>query len=122
MIEYVGWFCDLPHGNPGAPALADSLEQTDPAVRASVSHYLDRGAVVAQTLGTVLVDRVSGERIGPYRTLTDGFFVWPSDYGHYVARYGAAAPGELLRRALETPDYEVAPQRLDDIIDEIIGG
>ena len=93
----IGWFEELPHGKKGGDQIAKSRDQLPTDRREDVARYLDSGQVLAETLGTQCVDTFApGSVIGPFRTMTDGFLVWPSDLAYYVRNYGVSVPDAAI--------------------------
>ncbi|MBX6750748.1 MAG: hypothetical protein IRY85_13935 [Micromonosporaceae bacterium] len=122
-IELVGWFSDLPHGRADGPRLRDSLDALSPEDAAVVAEYLELGTVIAETTGGVLTDQLDPETptIGRYRTLTDGHFVWPSDFPYYVRKYRVAVPDSLLNKAQGGRPRPLTDGEIDAVVDALLG-
>ena len=122
-IELVGWFSDLPHGRPDGPRLADSVGATAADDAAVVADYLEDGTVIAETTGAVLRDALDAgqPQIGPFRTLSDGRYVWPSDFPYYVRKYSVAVPASLLTAARGGPPRGLTDDEIDAVVDALLG-
>jgi len=99
-VELIGWFRDLPHGISTAPPIEEVRDQLTDAQATLIVQYLDKGEVVAETLGTLTIDVLAASHrvIGPLQTMTDGLLVWPSDLPYYVMSYCVGLPTSALAR------------------------
>lgn len=94
----VGFFRELPHGDPEGPSLknfaaAIPLQQNDRIVS-----YLRSGALFIALPG-LSRDVLSNEHpiIGSLALWTDGIFLWPSDLSYYVEKYSVGLPREFIK-------------------------
>jgi hypothetical protein len=97
MIENVGFFRELPHGDPRGPSLREGIGKGDVAVRDEVARYLADGSILAAT-GERVFDVVKGgqKEVGLLALQTDGHWVWPADLTYYVAEYNVFLPLEFV--------------------------
>jgi hypothetical protein len=93
MIENVGFFRELPHGDAQGPSLREDVGKGDFEVRDQVAIYLAGGAILAAT-GERVFDVLKAERedVGALALQTDGRWVWPADLTYYVAEYNVLLP------------------------------
>jgi hypothetical protein len=116
-LRRVGFFNEMPHGDPTDPSLAVSREATADADELLLANYLEAGAVYIATPG-LAVDVLDGQTpIGPPNYLTDGLFVWPSDAPYYVRTYHVRFPTEFIEHArangwLVPPRIDLLPLQL----------
>ena len=114
MLRKVGFFCELPHGDPSGPSLA-SIARVPLPDKGLVIGYLNGGSVLAAT-GTIARDVLTDEPhpIGPLSLLTDGVWVWLSDLQYYVGTYDVTLPEEFLAHARLTggPPRELTREEL----------
>ena len=94
---------------PELPDPHDFVDTTwDPAVRAQVAGYLKRGTTFESWRGSSWCrfegiegkgrqrpPCTQGEGLG-YKCLTDGTFVWPQGFAHYVEHHGVKPPQEFI--------------------------
>lgn len=73
-------------------------EDWDPAERARVSGYFAQGKVVASYRGFSDC-RICGKNNGSTE-LSDGVFVWPSGFAHYIKEHSVRPPQAIVDRAL----------------------
>jgi len=121
-VQYLGWFSDLPHGRRGAARLRDSRDELTEQEANLAANYLDNGTCIAETTGAILHDELDPERpvIGPFRTLTDGIYIWPSDLPYYVRQYHVAVPAELLSAARHGLPPALSESEVDDVVDALL--
>ena len=108
VLRAIGYWADG-----GEPALlphpTDLVDGTwDAGERDMVVSYLERGHVVAVSMGSS-VCRICGERVGSTE-LTDGTFIWPEGLPHDLVEHGVRLPDEFIeqfRRRLA--ELEVSP-------------
>ena len=96
-MKRLGFFHELPHGDPTGPSLRASVDATaaDLAIRLVV--YLRSGRLLA-AVPSPGVDVLDPTRVGvpsPH-LLTDGRWMWPADLAYYVESYGVSVPAEFL--------------------------
>ncbi len=113
-ISKAGFFRELRHGDPLGPSLEESKGKLAPEKRQPASLYLRGGSVLATT-GIPLDDWFDGTRAIAIQELrTDGEWVWPADYAHYVEKYAVDIPVEFLdlmaKRNWFAP--ELSPEKL----------
>lgn len=95
-LKPVGFFSDLRHGDPGAPALKDSVRPFAQPDEHQAVRYLRGGAVLAAS-PAVFYDALKPDTaLGTAYLLTDGTWVWPSDFAHYVETYHCALPKDFV--------------------------
>jgi len=71
----------------------------DPAERNLVAQYLQKGKVVAAYRGFAPC-RMCGVRNGS-QCLSDGVYVWPSGFPHYLLEHGVRPPAEFVNHVLK---------------------
>ncbi|MEV0328310.1 hypothetical protein AB0H63_17970 [Micromonospora echinospora] len=98
-VETVGFFRELPHGDPQGPSLREALGGGEDAFRDQIANYLVAGAVLATTTESVF-DVLKGEEVSAGRLAikTDGQWVWPADLSYYVREYNVKLPVEFVDR------------------------
>lgn len=94
-LHRLGFFQELPHGNPEGPSLyeREALSEQD---KERVIGYLRSGAVLAATQ-TVAVDPMTSTSLAPLQLLTDGEWVWYNDLAYYVQAYDVRLDPAFLR-------------------------
>lgn len=85
---------DLPHPEPFVDLEWDTEE------RARVVAYLQRGETLISWRGSAACRFECGERLRGYRCFTDGEWVWPEDFAHYVDKHGVKPPEVFIAKAL----------------------
>ena len=122
-IEKIGWFSDLQHGLPTSGTLKGAAGKLDQESARSVARYLQSGTIIAETTGETLHDELDPTRpeIGPFRTLTDGKYVWPSDLAHYVEKYRVEVPTGLEEQAARGTAHSLSDQEIEAIVDFLVG-
>lgn len=73
-------------------------ERWHPAQRAEVVAHLKAGRELEAYFGTSTC-RICGCRNG-HQDLTDGTYVWPSGYAHYVEVHGVKPPADFIAHCL----------------------
>ena len=101
MITKVGFFRELEHGDDDGPSLRATIGGAPVERQDLVVHYLTSAAPLAVSQGTTDVLNPDSDEVLPLALRTDGRFVWPSDLAHYVDRYHAALPADLVDQVLE---------------------
>lgn len=99
-MKRVGFFRELPHGDPREPSLHDAMGLTPPELAIRLVTYLTAGKVLA-AIPTPGVDVLDPTRQGvpaPH-LLTDGRWIWPADLAYYVEIYRVEVPEEFLADA-----------------------
>jgi hypothetical protein len=99
-IENLGFFRELPHGDPEGESLIRILSMGDVAVQEFVAGYLEKGTVLAATAQRVF-DVLDDEKsdAGQLAVMTDGVWVWPADLPYYVRKYNISLPGRFVEHA-----------------------
>lgn len=99
-LHPVGYFRELPYGDPDGPSLQESIRQEAAWEEEKLLTWLESGIVVAVS-PQVSVDYLHPDRpvIGPLRLLSDGACVWSSDLIWYVRHYHVRLPEWFGRRA-----------------------
>ena len=70
-------------------------ESWDPAERALVASYLRAGREWEQWRGDSWCRFLCGASMG-YRDLTDGTYVWPEGFAHYIEEHAVRPPQEFI--------------------------
>lgn len=97
-LKHVGFFRELPHGDPCSISLIDSIGILSDGVAKRAAGYLDLGVLLVASPGLVTdVLSENKEVIGGLGVLTDGAWAWPSDLSFYVGKYKVDLPIEFLR-------------------------
>jgi hypothetical protein len=96
-LRAVGYFRELPHGDPQSAALRDSVGSTSLEDETAILTYLAHGNVLA-TSPMLVHDALDagGQPIGTLQILTDGTWKWPSDLGHYVRAHHVRLPADFV--------------------------
>ena len=107
MIENVGFFRELPHGDDQGPSLRELVGKGDVQERGRIAAYLAGGSILAATGGRAS-DVLKAEQVdaGALAIQTDGRWVWPADLTYYVAEYNVLLPVafvDAMRAAGWTP-------------------
>jgi hypothetical protein len=97
-LRKVGYFRELPHGDPESAALRESVGAASLENESTILAYLTNGNVLA-TSPMLLHDALDagGKPIGTLQILTDGTWEWPSDLAHYVRTHHARLPADFVR-------------------------
>jgi hypothetical protein len=121
-IKFVGWFSDLPHGRPDSPSISECKAKLASGSAGHLATYLDGGTVVAETTGAILRDEIDPAHpdIGPFRTLTDGEYVWPSDLSFYVRRYRVDPGSDIAEKASNGPSHPLSDAEIDNVVDQML--
>ena len=112
MLQGVGFFVELSHGDRSCGTLADARRDTPHALEEEIVAYLRAGTMLVGSPGVVF-DVLSGAPV-PIDTpavLTDGQWMWPDDLAHYVETYHVCMPEAFVRHAEESG--WTIPQDLD---------
>jgi hypothetical protein len=96
----VGFFREMPHGEPTDPSLAAERAGAPAPHQDAVVAYLQGGHLFIATPSptTDVIDRRT--LIGPPHYLTDGRYVWPGDVAHYVRAYNVRLPDEFVEHVV----------------------
>jgi hypothetical protein len=93
-LRRVGYFKELPHGDPEGPALSENIDRSHQESDARIVRYLARGNVLATApMTTYDVLGATGQPIGTLQIMTDGTWEWPSDLGRLRQPYDGAGLG-----------------------------
>jgi hypothetical protein len=93
----VGFFAELPHGDPHGVKLADAQRPEAHPQEALVVRYLQQAPVLIGSPGPVRdVLAPDSGYIGTRSIHTDGVWCWPGDLAHYVETYHVALPDAFL--------------------------
>lgn len=92
----LGFFRELPHGDPEGPSLLEAGRRTrddEPAI----VHYLAESPVLVIS-GSVVHDVLDPQHpvAGRNAIRTDGVWIWPDDLAYYVANYHIELPAEFI--------------------------
>ncbi|GGQ19383.1 MULTISPECIES: hypothetical protein [Streptomyces] len=95
----VGFYSDIEFGTAGQPTLYESIIKPHPD-KGRVLGYL-RSAYMILVGGMGMRDELSPDRefVDEFKLMTDGVWIWPSSYPHYVERYDAEIPPRLAELA-----------------------
>jgi hypothetical protein len=98
-LQRVGFFRQMPHGEPSDPDVMSSLAETPGPDDEAVAAYLDAGQLYIAT-PTLVTDVLDGKTlIGPAHYLTDGRYAWPGDASYYVRTYHVRLPDDFIEYA-----------------------
>ena len=82
------------------PSPVDFVDETwDPVERVIVSRYLRMGRVVAEHFGYSWC-RICGINDNGTKDLTDGQFVWPEGFAHYLEQHNVRPPQGFVDHVL----------------------
>lgn len=101
-LRRVGFFQELPHGDPTGARLIDHLNDTPQPDEINVSSYLRKGLLLIGCPGVVgdAFDSIVGV-IGSLDILTDGVWAWPADLAYYTEKYHLTLPADFVRHVRE---------------------
>ncbi len=101
-LRRVGFFQELPHGDPSGPRLIDHVNNIPQSDEIKISSYLRKGLLLIGCPGVVddAVDSSVGV-IGSADILTDGSWSWPADLPYYTEKYHLTLPGDFVRHVRE---------------------
>lgn len=87
-LKQVGFFKELPHGDPRAASLCESKNQLNDDLVKCITDYLESGVLFIACPGLAR-DALSANKeiIGTLGILTDGVWAWPADLSYYVNKY-----------------------------------
>ncbi len=123
-MRRLGFFCDLPHGDPHEVALSAVIGQLDEQVAENVTSFLRQGSVITPTVGTRCYDVLSGkhEDIGALEILSDGTWAWPSDTAYFVEKYRALVPNDFLQHAERSgwSPFQLIGDRVEEAARELL--
>ena len=97
-LRRVGFFRELPHGDPDGPSLDEACRPSASDVEASALRYLRAGEPYVRSPGVVFDVRDGSGPVGTGTIRTDGQWIWPDDLAHYVERYHVELPDEFSAR------------------------
>ena len=112
-LRRLGFFRELPHGDPEGGSLIQSMGTEALPNEARIVEYLQGAAILVATSGPVedVLDPSAGNVAVP-NIATDGTWMWPMDLPYYVERYHVSLPEEFLAHG------EATGWRLPNIGDE----
>ena len=95
-MKQLGFFRELPHGDPEGPSLLESGRQTGDD-EAAIVRYLAESPVLAIS-GSVVRDVIDPLHsvAGRNAVRTDGVWIWPADLAYYVANYRIELPADFI--------------------------
>ena len=106
-LQKIGFFRELPHGDPDGPSLREACAQAPGADDARILAYLRAGHVYIATMGPTTDVLDGATMVPPPHICTDGHLAWPADLVYYVERYHARLPREAVEhmaaRAWQVP-------------------
>lgn len=121
-MRRIGFFRELPHGEPDGPILRDAVDAIAPDLAARLVGYLEKGRLLAAVPapGIDVIDPTQ-PYVSPPHLLTDGRWVWPADLAHYVERYRVGVPDEFLAD-IEAAGWtiEVSDEQIEAISEALI--
>jgi hypothetical protein len=96
----VGFFREMPHGEPTDPSLAEARADAPGPHQHAIAAYLEAGHLFIATPSPTrdVLDRRT--LIGPPHYLTDGVYVWPGDVAHYVRTYNVRLPTGFIEHVM----------------------
>jgi len=101
-LKPVGFFHELPHGDPNGPSLAESRRDKAADYEYAVAEYLTKGSTYIVSPGPVW-DVIDGDGpIGTATVLTDGEWIWPSDLVYYLQTYHVELSPDFVKHALSS--------------------
>jgi hypothetical protein len=111
-LKCIGFFRELPHGDPNGPSLVKSKREEAAENESQVIAYLSKGVPYIVSPGPVW-DVIDNEGpIGTGSVLTDGEWAWPDDLVSYVSKYHVALPDDFIGHAVsngwQVPDLSRA--------------
>lgn len=95
-MKQLGFFRELPHGDPDGPSLLEAGRQTRDD-EAAIVRYLAQSPVLAIS-GSAVYDVIDPQHpvAGRNAVRTDGVWIWPDDLAYYVANYHIVLPAEFI--------------------------
>lgn len=100
-MEQLGFFRELPHGDPDGPSLLEAERRTRDD-EAAIVRYLAESPVLAVS-GSVVHDILDPQHpvAGRNAVRTDGSWIWPDDLAYYVATYHVDLPAEFIEHGTQ---------------------
>jgi hypothetical protein len=94
--KQLGFFRELPHGDPEGPSLLEARRGTRDD-EAAIVRYLAESPVLAVS-GSAVYDVIDPQHpvAGRNAVRTDGAWIWPDDLAYYVANYHVELPAEFI--------------------------
>lgn len=102
-MRQVGFFKELPHGDPQGLSVADARGPLEE--RSRVADYLEGATVLFASPGLVVSVVADCDARLERHVLTDGVWAWPKELAHYVRYHGVTVPDDMLAR-IEAAKYE----------------
>ncbi len=99
ILNRIGFFRELPHGDDDGPALAGSVRDAPGVDEQRLVEYLRAGVSYIVSPGVVRDALDQSGPVGTGSVLTDGTWAWPDDLPHYVERYHIALPEDFVAHA-----------------------
>jgi hypothetical protein len=96
MLNRVGFFREMRHGDPADPSLADARNDAPDPNADKIAAYLEGGHVYIATPGFARDVFDSTKISGSPHYMTDGRFVWPGDAVYYVRNYHVGLPAPFV--------------------------
>jgi hypothetical protein len=97
VLHLAGNFRELDDGTPSDPSIQESRDKVPQELRPLAAQYLRRGYIIFASGGMAVDDWFDGTRgIGSRDVRTDGIWLWPDYFAHYVEKYGVDVPQEFL--------------------------
>lgn len=99
---HIGFWATKPGDPSGLPHPKDLVDnEWDPSERESVASYLDSGETVNSYRGFSFCRFGCGCFAMGSRDLTDGTYLYPEGYSHYLREHGVKPPQEFIDHALK---------------------
>lgn len=99
-LTRVGFFKEMPHGQPTDPSLAAARADAPAPQQDAVARYLEAGHLFIATPRPAVDVFDKRTLISPPHYLTDGRFVWPGDLAHYVRTYNVRLPAAFVEHIM----------------------
>lgn len=114
-LKRVGFFKELPHGDPHAVSLSESINQLNGDLVKSATDYLDTGTLFIASPGLAR-DFLSENKeiIGTLGILTDGVWAWPADLSYYVNKYKVGLPTDFLAH-IKQHNWQTSEVNVDEL-------
>ena len=115
-IKRIGYFKEMPHGEPSDPSIKDFIgKEQSKTVIEKICSYLDSGIPVVACAG-IAPDVIHPEKgsAGAPTSMTDGTWMWPGDLSYYVKNYGLGLSADFIE-SMEKNDWiiRLTPEELD---------
>lgn len=123
-MKQLGFFRELPHGDPEGPSLLEAGRRTRDD-EAAIVRYLAESPVLAIS-GNAVYDVIDAQHpiAGRNAVRTGGAWIWPDDVAYYVAKYHIELPAEFIDDGPQThwAVRNLTKAELEDMEQEMFGG